>query len=65
MTTPKQDTHEDESVPLPYPDSDFSPQLQLTIKRKIESGEDTGMDREEFFRLLGRVAEPQEPSPES
>lgn len=60
MTTPKQDTHEDENVGLPYPDTDFSPQLQLTIKRKIESGEDTSMDREEFLRLLGRVANLQE-----
>ena len=60
MTTPKQDTHEDESVQLPYPDTDFSPRLQLTIKRKIESGEDTGMSREEFFKLLGRISEPQE-----
>ena len=60
MTTLKRDTHEDESVQLPYPDSDFSPQLQLTIKRKIENGEDTGMDRDEFFRLLGRITEPQE-----
>ena len=54
MTTPKQDTHEDEIVQLPYPDTDFSPQLRLTIKRKIESGEDTGMDRDAFFKLLGR-----------
>ena len=44
----------------PYPDTDFSPALQRTIKRKIESGEDTGMEREEFFRLLGRISEPQE-----
>ncbi len=60
MNTPKQDTHEDESVQFPYPDTDFSPQLQLTIKRKIESGDDTGMDRDEFFKLLGRISEPQE-----
>ncbi len=60
MTTPKQDTHDEERVLLPYPDSDFSPQLQLTIKRKIESGDDTGMDREEFFKLLRRISEPQE-----
>ncbi len=61
MTTkPGADTHEDREVQLPYPDTDLSPHLQLTIKHKIESGEDTGMDREEFFKLLGRISEPQE-----
>ena len=46
---------------LPYPDTDFSPAVQRAIQRKIESGEDEGIDRDEFFRLLGKVAQPQEP----
>ena len=40
---------------LPYPDTEVSPHLQRTIQRKIESGEDTGVDRDEFFKLLGRI----------
>ena len=50
----------DETQDLPFPDTEFSAGAQRAMKRKIESGEDEGVDREEFFRLIGRVGEPQE-----
>lgn len=49
---------------LPYPESDLSPHLQRTIKRKIESGEDEGVDPDEFSKLLGRMTPPEQSDPE-
>lgn len=50
---------------LPYPETDFSPALQRTLQRKLENGEMDEVDRKEFFKLLGQMAEPQdEPSDE-
>ena len=46
--------------PLPYPETEFSPGVQRAMKRKIESGEDPGIDRDEFFRIFGRIGKLQE-----
>lgn len=40
---------------LPYPDSDLSPALQRTIKRKLDAGEDEAVDREAFEEAIRRV----------
>lgn len=47
---------------LPFPDKDISPTLQRTLKRKFESEEEESVDRETFFRLLGKVASAGDPS---
>ena len=47
---------------LPFPDKDISPALQRTLKRKFESGEEESVDRETFFRLLGKAASTGGPS---
>ena len=44
--------------------SDLSPTLRETIRRKIESGEDEGVDPEAFSKLLGRVSKPERLDPE-
>lgn len=49
---------------LPFPETDFSPTLQRTLMRKFDAGENPGIDRDEFFKLLGRVAEPEQPAEE-
>ena len=43
--------------PLPFPDSDLPPQLQRTIKRKIEEG-DEGIDTRPFKEALQRASRP-------
>ena len=45
---------------LPFPDTEFSPGVQRAIERKIESGEDPGIDRDEFFRIFERIGKLQE-----
>ena len=47
---------------LPFPDKDISPALQRTLKRKFDSGEEESVDRDEFFRLLGKAASADDPS---
>ena len=53
------------SEDLPFPDKDaISPALQRTLRRKLESGEadEESVDKELFFRLLGKAAEESDPS---
>ncbi len=49
---------------LPFPDSDFSPALQRTLRRKFKEAEEGGeleaVDREAFFKALGHSAKPAE-----
>ncbi len=46
----------------PFPETGYSPALQRTLKRKFDEadagGELDSVDREEFFRMLGKTAEP-------
>ena len=41
---------------LPYPDSDWPPALQRTIKRKLEQGEIDEVDADVFYGNMGRIA---------
>jgi hypothetical protein len=47
---------------LPFPDSGFTPDLQRTLKRKLESGEVDEVDEDAFFGSMGRAVPP-EPLP--
>lgn len=49
---------------LPFPDTDLSPAAQQYVKEQLESGEDEGVDRDEFFRLLGKTTPPEPLDPE-
>ena len=44
---------------LPFPETDFSPALQRTIKERFDQGDLGGVDKEEFLKLLGKTAQPQ------
>ena len=50
---------------LPFPETDFSPALQRTIKERFDRGDLGGVSKDEFFRLLGRTARPERPAEES
>ena len=50
---------------LPYPDSDLSPALQRTIKRKIDAGEIDEVDAETFFGVMRQLSEPEQADEES
>lgn len=49
---------------LPFPDKDISPTLQRLLKRKFDEADAGGeletVDKDEFFKLLGRTAEGEE-----
>ena len=47
----EQDSNDD----LPFPDSDISPALQRTIKRKLEEGEDVEGDPEEMEKIIKKM----------
>ncbi len=44
---------------LPFPETDFSPTLQRTIKERFDRGDLGGVEKEKFFRLLGKTAQPE------
>lgn len=56
----KKDKRDDEA---PFPETDYSPALQRTLRRKFEEAEDGGeldsVDRDEFLKMLGKTAEEQ------
>ena len=67
MENPEKEGKNDTASPseeIPYPESDLSPAAQRTIKRKIESGEDEGVEKDDFLRLLGKATESRECDPE-
>ena len=43
-------------------DSDFSPALKQTLRQKFESGEEESVDRDAFFKALGKAARSQDES---
>ena len=54
MKTPKKQANEE---PPPYPDSDWPPALQHTIKRKLEKGEIDEVDADVFYGLMGQISQ--------
>ncbi len=44
---------------LPFPETDFSPALQRTIKDRFDRGDLGGVDKEKFIKLLGKTAQPE------
>ena len=52
-------THNEQDS-LPYPDSDWPPALQRTIKRKLDSGEIDEVDADVFYGMMGQIAEEKE-----
>ncbi len=42
---------------LPYPDSDWSPALQRTIKRKLDKGEIDEVDANVFYGMMGQISQ--------
>ena len=42
---------------LPYPDSDWSPALQRTIKRKLDKGEIDEVDADVFYGRMGQISQ--------
>lgn len=49
---------------LPFPETDFSPALQRTIKERLDRGDLGGVDKEKFLKLLGKTAQPLQPDEE-
>lgn len=46
-----------EPAQLPYPDSDWSPALQRTIKRKLDNGEIDEVDASVFYGKMGQISQ--------
>ncbi len=46
----------------PFPETGYSPALQRTLKEKFDRGENPSVDKETFFKALGRAAHPKEES---
>lgn len=59
--TTKAVNQQDKKEPLPFPETDYSPGLQRTLKEKFDKGEIDTVDRGEFLKLLDRSAPPEEP----
>jgi len=63
MKTPKNNQQRDEEGQppqqsgLPYPDSDWSPALQRTIKRKLENDEIDEVDANVFYGMVGQISQ--------
>lgn len=61
---PEKDKRDEEA---PYPETDYSPALQRTLRRKFEEadagGELDAVDREEFMQMLGKTTEEQAEEP--
>lgn len=45
------------SEQLPYPDSDWSPALQRTIKNKLDKGEIDEVDSGVFYGMMGQISQ--------
>lgn len=48
---------EPEEEPLPYPDSDWLPGLQRTIKRKLDAGEIGEADVDTFHGMMRQIVQ--------
>ena len=45
----------------PFPNTDYPPALQRTLKEKFDRGENPSVDRDAFFKGVGRATRPTQP----